>query len=104
MMGTIVVIFMGVVWIVIALWFSLAVILELRKRKKAAKLQEVRGEMIELFKDITEGLVKQGYRINGGNDTGFLILSKDNKVVKVFANDYDKPDHFIVKMKFDLGR
>ncbi len=53
--------------------------------------------MIKLFKDITEGLVKQGYKINGGNDTCFLILSKDKNVIKVFADNYDKPNYFIVR-------
>jgi len=53
--------------------------------------------MKNLFKDITEGLVKQGYTVSGGNDTCFLILSKDGNTIKVFADDYDKPNHFIVR-------
>lgn len=53
--------------------------------------------MKRLFQDITQGLEKQGWHINGGNYDTFLILSKGEAVIKVFADDYDKPNHFIVR-------
>ena len=46
--------------------------------------------MKKLFKDITEGLIKQGYKILGGNDTYFSILSKDGNTIKVFADNYEE--------------
>ena len=53
--------------------------------------------MKKLFKDITEGLIKQGYKILGGNDTYFSILSKDGNTIKVFADNYEESNYFIVR-------
>ena len=55
--------------------------------------------MKKLFKDITDGLVKQGYKIHGGNDTNFLILSKDGNNIKVHASPSRKGvlPHLIVR-------
>jgi len=58
--------------------------------------------MKKLFEDITQGLVSGGWRIRGGNDDTFLILIKDGKTIKVFADNYDKPNHFIVRYS-DIG-
>jgi len=53
--------------------------------------------MKKLFEDITKGLVKQGYKIHGGNYDTFLMLSKNKRIIKVFADDYEQPNHFIVR-------
>jgi hypothetical protein len=57
--------------------------------------------MKELFKDITIGLTTQGWRILGGNDDTFLILQKPGKTIKVFADNYEKPNHFIVRYSYN---
>ena len=53
--------------------------------------------MKQLFQDITQGLTSQGWRVNGGNYDTFLILSKDDDVIKVYADNYEKPNHFVVR-------
>lgn len=53
--------------------------------------------MKQLFKDITTGLTTQGWKILGGNDNTFLILQKGKESIKVFADNYLKPNHFIVR-------
>jgi hypothetical protein len=61
--------------------------------------------MKQLFQDITQGLIEMGYKVHGGNHDTFLILSKNGNVVKVFADNYDKPNHFIVRYSIikDVG-
>ena len=53
--------------------------------------------MINLFTDITEGLVKQGYEVKGGNNSTFLVLKKGDNEIKVYADNYTHPNHFIVR-------
>lgn len=53
--------------------------------------------MKQLFTDITKGLVTQGWKVHGGNDDNFLILQKDGDAIKVFANNYREPTHFVVR-------
>jgi len=53
--------------------------------------------MDKLFADITQGLALRKWRIRGGNDTGFLILSKGGNTIKVFADNYTKPNYFVVR-------
>ena len=50
-----------------------------------------------LFNDILEGFKKQGFEDVGGNDTTYHLLRKDDKILKVFATDYDNPTEFIVR-------
>ena len=57
--------------------------------------------MKKLFRDITTGLVTQGWTMVGGNDDTFLILQKPGKTIKVFADNYDKPNHFIVRYSYN---
>ncbi len=58
-------------------------------------------KMKNLFTDITQGLVSQGWKIQGGNHDTFLILAKNKKakkvVIKVFADNYEKPNYFIIR-------
>ena len=54
-------------------------------------------KMKNLFTDITLGLVSQGWKIQGGNHDTFLILTKNKKVIKVFADNYEKPNYFIIR-------
>lgn len=53
--------------------------------------------MKNLFKDLSNGLVKQGWKISGGNDTNYLIFTKGKKTIKVFGMPAFKPDYFIVR-------
>lgn len=52
--------------------------------------------MKSLSKDIINELATQGWKDTGGNDTSFLILGKPGKVIKGFADNYDKPNYSIV--------
>lgn len=53
--------------------------------------------MKKLFQDITQGLEKQGWKVQGGNHDTFLMLGKGEEIIKVFADDYAKPNYFIVR-------
>jgi hypothetical protein len=57
--------------------------------------------MKDLFKDITIGLTTQGWKDAGGNDDTFLILNKPGKTIKVFADNYEEPRHFIVRYSYN---
>lgn len=50
-------------------------------------------EYNQLWKDVIEGLKKQGYEEYGGNDINFLIMSNKkfpNTTIKIYLNDYNK--------------
>ena len=53
--------------------------------------------MKRLFTDIALGLVTQGWKVKGGNDDTFLILERNGDNIKVFADNYKEPNHFIVR-------
>ena len=57
--------------------------------------------MRKLFKDITVGLTLRGWKVLGGNDDTFLILRKPSKTIKVFADNYEKPNHFVVRYSYN---
>jgi hypothetical protein len=57
--------------------------------------------MKDLFKDITIGLTTQGWKILGGNDDNFLILYREGATIKVFADNYKDPRHFIVRYSYN---
>lgn len=42
-----------------------------------------------LFNDIVKGLDSLGWRIKGGNDTNFLIMEKEDKVIKLFGEAFN---------------
>lgn len=48
----------------------------------------------QLWKNVVDGLVSQGYTIWGGNDNSFLILKdKHNRAIKIFLIDYDNTEY-----------
>ena len=57
--------------------------------------------MKQLFSDLVNGLKSQGWGDWGGNDDTFLIMKKGQDTIKIFADNYDKPNHFIVRYSYN---
>jgi hypothetical protein len=45
---------------------------------------------------VVKGLITQGYKELGGSKV-FRLLKKGNKVIKVFYDNYEKPNHIIIR-------
>ena len=59
--------------------------------------------MKNLFNDICDGLIKQGYKDEGGNFENFRILSKGRYGIKVYLQPNNR-DNIIIRYYFKKGK
>lgn len=55
--------------------------------------------MNKLFNDLCKGLSFQGYQELGGSDV-FRMFKKDGCGIKLFIDNYEEPNHIIVRYYF----
>jgi hypothetical protein len=46
---------------------------------------------------VVQGLISQGYSERGGSDVFRILTAPDGGTIKVFYDDYDKPNHIIIR-------
>ena len=56
------------------------------------------GLMI-LLSQVVDGLVSQGYRVQGGSNK-WRMLESDTQGVKVYFNSYENPTHIVTKVSW----